>query len=356
MAAIVPRNSRTRQHTRRTPPDLKLQETSSSSTSSGRVQTLSNSNSSASINSQRSQLQQQQQQQHYYQGQGPQRQPSPHHADPLTGGGGGLNQFHAYSAHYPSYRPYTPTTPTTPTAVHALAIPMTPTAAAIGSGFPISPRLEHSASFSGQNGNSKSAVSMAGGLFPYTNKNQRRSSTTRRIPSNESSLYDPYRSRQPGVSSNRVKNAGQERYRAITAAFYRGAVGALLVYDISKLSTFENLERWLNELREHAGANIIIMLVGNKSDLRHLRAVGTEDAKEFAEKHKLMFLETSALDGTNINQAFKQVMTEIHKAVSTSTPANGLPGLKPGHGKTVMPSLVLSATSKNTAARSGCCY
>ncbi|KAF9181591.1 Ras- protein Rab-11B [Haplosporangium sp. Z 767] len=150
--------------------------------------------------------------------------------------------------------------------------------------------------------------------------------------------------------------AGKEHHRAVTAAFYRGAVGALLVYDISKLSTFEKLERWLNELREHAGANIIIMLVGNKSDLRHLRAVGTEDAKDFAEKHKLMFLETSALDGTNISQAFKQVMTEIHKAVSTSTPANGLPGLKPGHGKTVMPSLESSVTSEATAAKGGCCY
>ncbi|KAF9179284.1 hypothetical protein BGZ50_007113 [Haplosporangium sp. Z 11] len=201
MAAIVPRNSRTRQHTRRTPPDLNLQETSSSSTSSGRAQTLSNSNSSASINSQRSQLQQQQQ--HYYQGQGPQRQPSPHHADPLTGGGIGLNQFQTYSAHYPSYRPYTPTTPTTPTVAHALTMPMTPTAAAMGSGFPISPRLEHS---TGQNGNNRSAVSTAGGLYPYMNKNQRRSSTTRRIPSNESSLYDPYRSRQSGVSANKVKN------------------------------------------------------------------------------------------------------------------------------------------------------
>ena len=76
--------------------------------------------------------------------------------------------------------------------------------------------------------------------------------------------------------------AGQERYRAITSAYYRGAVGALLVYDISKHQTYENVTRWLKELRDHADANIVIMLVGNKSDLRHLRAVPTEDAKEFA--------------------------------------------------------------------------
>jgi Ras-related protein Rab-11A len=71
--------------------------------------------------------------------------------------------------------------------------------------------------------------------------------------------------------------AGQERYRAITSAYYRGAVGALLVYDISKHQTYENVTRWLKELRDHADTNIVIMLVGNKSDLRHLRAVPTEE-------------------------------------------------------------------------------
>lgn len=56
-------------------------------------------------------------------------------------------------------------------------------------------------------------------------------------------------------------------------------MGALLVYDITKQTTFENVERWLKELRDHADANIVIMLVGNKSDLRHLRSVQTEDSK-----------------------------------------------------------------------------
>lgn len=73
--------------------------------------------------------------------------------------------------------------------------------------------------------------------------------------------------------------AGQERYRAITSAYYRGAVGALVVYDITKSVTFENVERWLKELRDHADPNIVIMLVGNKSDLRHLRSVQTEEAE-----------------------------------------------------------------------------
>eukprot|EP00112_Aurelia_sp_Birch-Aquarium-sp1_P013860 Seg2964.1 transcript_id=Seg2964.1/GoldUCD/mRNA.D3Y31 product="Ras-related protein Rab-11A" protein_id=Seg2964.1/GoldUCD/D3Y31 len=110
--------------------------------------------------------------------------------------------------------------------------------------------------------------------------------------------------------------AGQERYRAITSAYYRGAVGALLVYDIAKHITYENIERWLKELRDHADSNIVIMTVGNKSDLRHLRAVPTEEAKAFAEKHGLSFIETSALDSTNVEMAFRNILEEIYHIVS----------------------------------------
>ncbi len=78
--------------------------------------------------------------------------------------------------------------------------------------------------------------------------------------------------------------------------YYRGAVGALLVYDIAKHLTYENVERWLKELRDHADSNIVIMLVGNKCDLRHLRAVPTDEAKEYAGKKSrfniLMFVAT----------------------------------------------------------------
>uniref|UniRef100_A0A8V0Z564 small monomeric GTPase n=1 Tax=Gallus gallus TaxID=9031 RepID=A0A8V0Z564_CHICK len=105
--------------------------------------------------------------------------------------------------------------------------------------------------------------------------------------------------------------AGQERYRAITSAYYRGAVGALLVYDIAKHLTYENVERWLKELRDHADSNIVIMLVGNKSDLRHLRAVPTDEARAFAEKNGLSFIETSALDSTNVEAAFQTILTDL---------------------------------------------
>ncbi|KAF9122867.1 hypothetical protein BGX30_001744 [Mortierella sp. GBA39] len=197
MAAIAHRTSKTKsRHGKPMPPELVLQETTPQQS-----QTLSN-NSSSSINSQPPQQQlshqQQQRQQHgAFQGQGQQRLPltlsDPHSGVGGLGGGGGVTQFQTYTAQYPSYRPYTPTTPTTPTALHPIAIPMTPTA--------ISPRSEHSASFPSL----PKPASTAGGLFPY-GKGGHRGSITRRMPSNEFSLYDPYRSRQPGVSANRVKN------------------------------------------------------------------------------------------------------------------------------------------------------
>ncbi|KAK1320858.1 Ras-related protein Rab2BV [Acorus calamus] len=110
--------------------------------------------------------------------------------------------------------------------------------------------------------------------------------------------------------------AGQERYRAITSAYYRGAVGALLVYDITKRQTFDNVQRWLRELRDHADSNIVIMMAGNKSDLHHLRAVAEDDAQSLAEKEGLSFLETSALEAVNIEKAFQTILTEIYHIIA----------------------------------------
>jgi len=107
--------------------------------------------------------------------------------------------------------------------------------------------------------------------------------------------------------------AGQERFRAITRGYYRGAVGALIVYDITKSVSFRNVEKWLQELRQHAFDDIVIMLVGNKSDLKQAREVPTDEAKKFAQKNNLLFIETSALDGENIKEAFYQTVSEIRE-------------------------------------------
>ena len=88
-----------------------------------------------------------------------------------------------------------------------------------------------------------------------------------------------------------------------------------MVYDITKHVTFENVARWLKELRDHAEANIIIMLVGNKSDLRHRRAVPTEEAMSFAQANSVAFIETSALDATGVEESFRQILTGKRCAV-----------------------------------------
>jgi len=147
--------------------------------------------------------------------------------------------------------------------------------------------------------------------------------------------------------------AGQERYRAITSAYYRGAVGALLVYDISKRLTFENVERWLKELRTHADPSIVVMLVGNKCDLKHLQAVHTDDAKSFAEQNNLAFIETSALDATNVDLAFETILIEIYRIVTRKTLEQGADGPRPavGGGEKI----VLGNQAGKPKKQGGCC-
>lgn len=143
------------------------------------------------------------------------------------------------------------------------------------------------------------------------------------------------------------------RYRAITSAYYRGAVGALLVYDVTRHATFQNVGRWLRELREHTDPNIIVMLIGNKTDLRHLVAVSTEDGKAFAEQESLYFMETSALDATNVENAFTEVLTQIYKIVSkraVEAGGNGTASTLPSKGETINVN-----DDSSVLKRIGCC-
>ncbi|OAY71633.1 Ras-related protein RIC2 [Ananas comosus] len=142
------------------------------------------------------------------------------------------------------------------------------------------------------------------------------------------------------------------RYRAITSAYYRGAVGALLVYDVTRHSTFENAERWLRELRDHTDPNIVVMLVGNKSDLRHLVAVSAEEGKAFAERESLYFMETSALESTNVENAFAEVLTQIYHIVSKKAVETGDDGASavPSKGEKINVKDDVSALK-----RVGCC-
>lgn len=127
------------------------------------------------------------------------------------------------------------------------------------------------------------------------------------------------------------------------------------MYDISNHRSFENAERWLTELREHADAKIVIMLVGNKADLRHLRAVPKDEAMAFAERFDLAFIETSALDATGVEVAFHRILTEIYHVASKRHMALGDPS---SGGATIKPGQPLVITSEGAAVapprKSGC--
>ncbi|KAJ6252757.1 ras-related protein rab-2a [Anaeramoeba flamelloides] len=111
--------------------------------------------------------------------------------------------------------------------------------------------------------------------------------------------------------------AGQETFRSITRSYYRGAAGALLVYDVSKRETFDHARNWLEDALKHSTTNLQVMLIGNKSDLEKNRKVSKKEGEEFAKEHNLLFLETSAKTAQNIEEAFLETARVIyHKTES----------------------------------------
>ena len=116
------------------------------------------------------------------------------------------------------------------------------------------------------------------------------------------------------IKINIWDTAGQERFTSITSAYYKGAKGALIVYDITRQDTFDNIDKWLRELRLKINADIKVFIIGNKSDLSLLRQVDYEEAKRKAEKLKVKLYETSALDSKNINEAFKTLIIDIYRS------------------------------------------
>nr|CAD7199267.1 unnamed protein product [Timema douglasi] len=109
--------------------------------------------------------------------------------------------------------------------------------------------------------------------------------------------------------------AGQEAFRSITRSYYRGAAGALLVYDITRRETFNHLTTWLEDARQHSNSNMVIMLIGNKSDLEARREVKTEEGEAFAREHGLIFMETSAKTAANVEEAFINTAKEIYEKI-----------------------------------------
>ena len=111
--------------------------------------------------------------------------------------------------------------------------------------------------------------------------------------------------------------AGQEAFQSITRSYYRSAAAALLVYDITKLVSFENCESWLEKTKTNGSSEVVVCLVGNKCDMEDKREVSREQAEMFAEKNGLLFFETSALKDLNVERVFKAIGQRIIKKVQT---------------------------------------
>ena len=116
--------------------------------------------------------------------------------------------------------------------------------------------------------------------------------------------------------------AGQERFKNITANYYRGAHGILVLYDITDVDSFKNLNNWLMEIEKNAKSNVVKVLIGNKSDLSSLRKVSVEEGEEFAEENGMKFIETSAKNRDNVLEAFEELGREIMEVMGEDDKMN----------------------------------
>lgn len=107
--------------------------------------------------------------------------------------------------------------------------------------------------------------------------------------------------------------AGQDRFKSISQAFYRGSAAALLVFDLTSQRSFDSLEKWIGEVKKYADANIVLMLVGNKCDLSRTRAITRKSALEYANRYGMDYIETSALDTTNVEEAFLKILRDVYE-------------------------------------------
>ncbi|XP_046855429.1 ras-related protein Rab-26-like [Xenia sp. Carnegie-2017] len=136
-----------------------------------------------------------------------------------------------------------------------------------------------------------------------------------------------YRNKVVDIEDTKVKlqiwdTAGQERFRSVTHAYYRDSHALLLLYDITSKQSFDNIRAWLSEIKDYAPNNVVVMLLGNKSDKYNDRAVKKEEGERLAEEYNVAFMETSAKTGMNVDLAFMAIARELafeHQKVNGSS-------------------------------------
>eukprot|EP00052_Salpingoeca_macrocollata_P034426 m.11475 g.11475 ORF g.11475 m.11475 type:complete len:211 (-) comp6462_c0_seq1:176-808(-) len=144
--------------------------------------------------------------------------------------------------------------------------------------------------------------------------------------------------------------AGQERFRTITTAYYRGAMGILLVYDITALKSFENIKTWIRNIEQHASDDVEKMILGNKCDMDDKRVVKKEQGEQLASEYGVKFLETSAKTNENVEEAFLSIARAIKKKIDDKV----VPTPKAGD-RTQANLIKPSASSGGTSNSGSCC-
>ncbi|KAG5470607.1 hypothetical protein LSCM1_01853 [Leishmania martiniquensis] len=155
-----------------------------------------------------------------------------------------------------------------------------------------------------------------------------------------------------GVKLQIWDTAGQESFRSITRSYYRGASGALLVYDVTRRDTFMHLQSWLEDAKANANTALVIMLIGNKCDLDSKRQVSREEGEAFARRNGLMFMETSAKTSQNVDDAFLQTAAHIYENVQLGMIDASVVSGRPGAQANNTQSQVTNAS--HTTSNTGC--
>lgn len=149
--------------------------------------------------------------------------------------------------------------------------------------------------------------------------------------------------------------AGQERFRTLTSTYYRGAHGIILVYDVTRPETFQHLAQWLSEIEMYSpggGANVVKLLVGNKTDLVADRAVGTKEGETWARNKGMLFLESSAKNADNVKAVFEEVVTRVLETPALLANTQPSSAVRQGVRLDAPKPVAAQAGSSNS---SGCC-